>query len=165
MTDNKLYKFYKRLALTFIFYIAESAATALLFGFYFYFSSELVRNDGIEEIVCKAAFVFFFRILSLQALVELITIFFVIYFNRWKNFWIVFLGVLTSVLIWGVLLALGAALLDGFWSENGSLKAGSDGFVFGNNMIKAALTGYGSLLFSGTLFAWWLSYKKISLKI
>jgi hypothetical protein len=165
MTDNKLYIFYKRFALTFIFYITESAVTAFLFGLYFYSSSKLMRNDGIQEIVFKAMGVFLFRFVSLQAFFELIIVFMIIYFSKWKNFWIVFFGVLTSVLIWGLALSFGAALLDGLWSENGSLKAGSDGFVFGNSMIKAALTGYGSLLFSGTLFAWWFCYKKIGLKI
>ena len=165
MTNNKLYVFYKRFALAFIFYITESAVTAFLFGFYFYFSSELMRNDGIEEVAMKATFVFLFRILLLQALVEIMIIYFIIYFRKWDKFWLVFLSVLTSVLIWGLGLSLGGALLDGFWSEKGTAKAVSDGFIFGNNMIKAALTGYGSLLFSGTLFAWWLCYKKIGLRI
>jgi hypothetical protein len=165
MANNKLYIFYKRFALTFIFFITESTVTAFLFGVYFYFSNELMRNDGIEEIIFKAAAVFMFRLVTLQAFWELIIVFLIIYFSRWENFWIVFSGVLISVLIWGLTLSFGAELVDVFWSENGSLKVGSDGFAFGNSMIKAALTGYGSLLFSGTLFAWWLCYKKIGLKV
>jgi hypothetical protein len=149
MTDHKLYKFYKRFALSFTFYITESIVTAFLLSYYNYLSKPTIEFSNIEIISRFTFAIFIFRIFTLQIITELLMTYLIIYLGKWKNFGLVFLGVVVAVLLW-----------------NYSLILISHGNPFEDNeLLKAAFGGYGIPLFSGCLFAWWLCYKKIGLKV
>lgn len=144
-----------KLNISFRFYVIESIVTSFLLSYYNWYSkptinfSYLGNDSGFERVASITLGVFLFRIFSSQILFELAMINFVIRIGQWRNFFIIFLAVVGSVLLWYSTLSL--------------LFTGN--LVEAIQFLKAAFTGYGIPLFLGTLFSWWLCYKKMGLKV
>lgn len=127
--------------LTLLFFAVECVTTAFLLTTYSLFTKPM---EGVVQFIGYIIVVFFMRVFLLQALIEVIIIYYATQFGGWSRFWLIVLGVFASAAIWGI--------FSGLASRND----------FG--MLKAAFAGYGIPLFLGTLFSWWFCYKWIGLK-
>ena len=137
MTINTMTQF----SLTLLFYAVESLTTAIFLSLLSFFTKP---NANIEQLFGYTVVFFVMRIAFLQALIEMIIIYYITHYGGWEKFWLIMLGVFASAAIWGGLIGLG--------SRND----------FG--LLKVAFVGYGIPLFLGTLFSWWVCYKWIGLK-
>ena len=135
----------KQIWLAALFTVIESLVTVTFISVFKYLSRPTGQYAEIDVLFRNIIGLFVMRIYLLQIFVEILVIFFIIYFGGWERLWLVLLGVFGASVIWG-----------GLWG----LALGAD-FSY----IKLAVITHGISLLLGTFVAWYLFYKWLGLRV